>query len=146
LREGIERSVREAGQAAGAGSEVGHLAARFQPVKARTSRLIAAREAAERGASKAAQRSGTSLKDYLLGSAAGDPASAFGMALASSAARNRLPSAMAAGNYSLSEALRTGAASPALARTMELALEPDMEDWGDLVKALRTKKPRKDDR
>jgi len=141
MRQAIEDEVAMAGAAGGAGSEVAGLAARFQPLKARLSNTIAARNVGEKGASKALQKSPVGLKDMLLGAAAGDPGTAALTALASSGVRNRLPSASAAGTYALSEGLRTGSLSPELAKLITLAADPNITDTTQaLVEALRKKK------
>lgn len=140
MRGAIEQQVAMAGAAGGPGSEVGELAARFQPLKARLSNTIAAREVGERGASKALQKSPVGLKDMLLGAAAQNPGTAALTALASSGIRNRLPSTAASGAYGLSEALRSGAASPKLAQMMELAFSPNVDDVQALIDALRRRK------
>jgi hypothetical protein len=147
LRQGIEDSVEAAGQAAPARSETRRLAESFIPVKQRTARLLEARTAAERGAAKAEQRSPIGLKDVILGSATGEPLSALAFSGLSGVARNRLPSTLSSQGYSLAEALRTGAASPEVARWLTIAAEPDVTDTAaTLAEALRkrTKKERKD--
>ncbi|RKH13796.1 hypothetical protein D7X74_21355 [Corallococcus sp. CA047B] len=57
-REGIERAVHEAGEAAPPRSEVAELAEEFVPVKRQLARTLAAQEVATRGASRGAQRVG----------------------------------------------------------------------------------------
>lgn len=136
MRQSIEESVEAAGREAVAGSETAELASRFVPTKSRLSDLLAARTVGERGASKAAQKASVGLKDYILGMAAGDPASAALTALASSQIRNRLPSAYASGLYGLSEGLQTGTAAPGLARSLELTFQPDASDLEALAEWL----------
>lgn len=143
VRQAIEDAVEEAGRAAGPSSEVGRLAQQFRPVKQRTGRLLEARTAAERGASKAEQRSSVGLKDMILGSATGEPLSALGVAAVSNLARNRLPSTAASYGYGLSEGLRTGSAAPELARIIELALNPDVQDTTATLIELLQERQRK---
>lgn len=112
MRQAIEDSIDMAGREAGPGSDVAHLADGFKPTKERLSQLLAARNVGERGASKALQKSPVSLKDYLLGAAAGNPGTAAAAAFTSSTIRNRLPSTLASGAYGLSRLAKAGAAHP----------------------------------
>lgn len=140
MRQAIEDEVAMAGAAAGPRSEVGGLSARFNPLKARLSNAIAARNVGEKGASKALQRASVGLKDMLLGASAGNPGTAALTALASSSIRNRLPSTAAVGAYNLSEGLRTGSLSPELAKLITLALDPTITDTTEaLIERLRKK-------
>lgn len=143
MRQAIENEVAMAGKAGGPGSEVAGLADRFGPLKARLSNTIAARDVGEKGASKALQKSPVGLKDMLLGAAAKDPGTAAFTALVSSGVRNRLPSTVASGAYGLSQALRSGSASPKVAQMVELALTPNVDDVQALIDALRSKKDKK---
>lgn len=143
VRQANEDAVEAAGAQAHPRSEVRHLADAFVPVKQRTGRLLEARGFTEKAATKAAQRGNVSLKDYMVGMAAGDPASALATALVSGLARNRVPSATAAYGYRLSEAMRSGSASPDLARMVQIALNPDADDMEALVEALRRRKDTK---
>lgn len=143
VRQANEDAVEAAGAQAHPRSEVRGLSDAFVPVKQRTGRLLEARGFTEKAATKAAQRGNVSLKDYMVGMAAGDPASALATALVSGLARNRVPSATAAYGYRLSEAMRSGAASPDLARMVQLALNPDADDMEALVEALRRRKDTK---
>lgn len=141
VKEANEAAVEAAGQQAGRGSEVAQLAERFQPLKSRTGRLLEAQVATERAASKAAQRGSLGLKDYLIGSAAGDPVTALATSAVSGLARNRFPSAAAAGTYGLSEGLRTGSLSPELAKAITLVLDPTITDSTQaLIEALRRRR------
>lgn len=160
VRQANEDAVEAAGQAAGEGSTLRALADRFRPVKQRTGRLLEAERFAQKGASKAEQRSPVSFKDLLFGSMAGDPVSGMALTTAGSIARNRLPSTLSAGAWGLSEGLRTGSAAgdlaAALAGAAELAgdeaqsradratIEPTTDPLtAALIRALRTK-PKKD--
>jgi len=163
VRQANEDAVEAAGQAAGAGSEVRALADRFVPVKQRTGRLLEAERFAQKGSSKAEQRSPVSFKDLLVGSMTNEPLSGLALTAGSSIARNRLPSTLASGAYGLSEGLRTGSAASgvaaALAGGAELAadetrrradaatINPDTDPLvAALIRSLRTKKspPKKD--
>lgn len=137
MRQAIEDEVAMAGAASAPGSELGAMAARFVPVKGRLSNTLAARNVGEKGASKALQRSPVGIRDALLGATTSDPATAAVTAMISAGVRNRLPSAMASGNYALSEGLRTGSASPELARMLELVTQPSSSDLSALAEALR---------
>lgn len=64
-RHGVEDSIESAARAAGPNSDVAELASGFVPVKQKTGRLIEARDAAERGADKTAQRAALSLPEWL---------------------------------------------------------------------------------
>lgn len=143
VREANEEAVSLAGKQAGAESDVGRLAADFVPTKQRLGRLIEARTAAERGAVKATARSsGPGLPDLLLGATTGNPATAYITAMASKSLRSRLPSMMSRGAYNSSEALRTGAASPAMAKYTALLFgdEPTQEEKTQaLLDALRNR-------
>lgn len=142
LRQANEDAVETAGQVAGPASPIRALADRFVPVKQRTGRLLEAERFAQKGASKAEQRSPVSFKDLLLGSTTGEPVSALALSAGSSIARNRLPSTVAANAYGLSEGLRTGAASPELARILSLVYEDDVRGTTAeaLAEILRTRK------
>lgn len=135
-RQGTEDAVAAAGAAAGPDSEIAALADRFVPTKRELGTLLEARTAAERGAVKAAARSsGPNIIDAMIGSAAGDPASAYIAAMASRSLRSRLPSMVARGSYGMSKAVQSGGASRALARALELAKERE-EDTRALPRAL----------
>lgn len=131
LRTGIERSIGEAGRRSGPGTDVGDLAARFQPVKERTDRLLQAREGAERGATLVANRPSMGIKDLVLGSAAGDPGSALATALVSSVARKRAASLAARGLYGASKGVTSTAGEAGRAA---MALTPaEMEALATLL-------------
>lgn len=102
VRQANEDAIDEAGKAAGRGSEVEKLAGDFVPVKRRLGRLIGAEEAAERGATRASQRS----SGYAPGkielttmAATGDP-TALLAGPAQGFIKNRLTSLAASGAYS----------------------------------------------
>lgn len=135
LRQSVEDAIDEAAQTAGPGSEVERLGQQFVPTKQRLGRLLEARTFAEKGASKAEQRSAVGLKDYLLGAASGGPATALGTALLSSVARNRAPSTISSGAYALAKALEGGGAHTGLARALPVG---DLE--AALIEALRRQK------
>lgn len=145
LRQGTEDAVSAAGQAAEPGSEIRTLADAFVPVKQRTGRLLEAERFAQRGASKAEQRSPVSLKDLLVGGMAGDPVTGLALAGGNSIARNRLPSTVSSGSYALSQGIQDGTLSPALARIFALMLEPDVTDTSAaLAEALRNRSTTKE--
>lgn len=129
VRQANEESVAAAG-AASPGSRVSELADQFVPTKQKLGNLIEARTAAERGTVKSLGRQSVGLSDIGLGVAAGDPVSAYLTAMASSAIRSRLPSAVSAGAYGLSKALRAGA-SPAVGRYLAQAEVPLMSRAAD---------------
>lgn len=159
VRQANEGAIAEAAAAAPAGSRLRALGESFKPVKEELARTLEARHFARPGASKAEQRSSVGLKDYILGATAGDPGAAAGTALLSSVARNRAPSTIASGAWSLSEGLRTGSLSGEVAAGMagaaELA-EEEARSQADratidermdpitayLVRALRSRKPK----
>lgn len=118
-----EEAVANAGRAAGPGSEIEALANQFVPSKQLLSRLYEARDAAERGAVKAMGRQSMGNKDYLLGAATGDPATAFATAMGSSMVRNMAPSALAAGSYNLGRATTSGVAQSKIAGLLEQYLD-----------------------
>ena len=139
LRRANEDAVAAAGRAAPAGSEVRTMAQQFVPVKQGLGRLLEAERFAQKGASKAEQRSPVSFKDLLLGSTTGNPLAAAGAAGAMSIARNRLPSTVAAGSYRLAAGAEEG--SDELARVLALTLDPNALDTTQaLIEALRRKK------
>lgn len=131
FRQANEDAVRAAGEAAPAGSRLRALADSFEPLKAQLARTLEARHYARPAASKAQQRSPVGIKDYLIGATTGDPGFAVGTAVASGAARNRLPSTIASGSFNLSEGLRTGSLSSELAA----ALAGGAELLGDEVQS-----------
>lgn len=108
VRQANEDAINQAAAAAGKGSEVAGLAEKFVPTKQRVGRLLEARTAAERGASKASQRQTLGLQDYLAAAATGNPAAAFPVMIANNMARNRLPSTLASGAFALGEGLNVG--------------------------------------
>lgn len=131
VRQANEEAVEQAGQAAGEGSALRALSDRFVPVKQRTGRLLEAERFAQKGASKAEQRSPVSFKDLLVGSMTGEPVSGLALSAGSSIARNRMPSTLASGAFNLSEGLRTGSLSSELAA----ALAGGAELLGDEVQS-----------
>ena len=143
VRQANEDAVTQAGLSAGAGSEVNGLAQRFVPTKQRLGRLLEARTAAERGAVKASARpSAPGITDLLVGSTTGNPATAYLTAMATKSLRSRLPSIASRSAYGASNALRSGAASPALARYLQLAQEPladEDERTRSIVNALMSR-------
>lgn len=156
IRQANEDAVERAAQAAAPGSEVRTLADRFVPVKQRTGLLLDAERFAQKGATKAEQRSPVSFKDLLVGGMTGEPVSGLAMATGSSIARNRLPSTVASGAFGLSEGLRTGSLSGSLAQGLGGAAELGVDEARDranrtpitrdmdpitaaLIRALRTR-------
>lgn len=104
FREANEKAVEEAGQAAAPDSAVRELAESFIPVKRRLARTLAAQEAAERAAGKAAQRNqiGHSGKTAIMMSIPGGPqavAGAIGGARLLEGVFNRGASTVARGSY-----------------------------------------------
>lgn len=158
IRQANEDAVEQATQAAPAGSALRRLGESFVPVKQRTGRFLEAERFAQKGATKAEQRSPMSFKDLLVGGMTGEPVSGLALATGSSIARNRLPSTTAAGAFNLSEGLRTGSAAADLASgfagAAELGAEevqsradraditPDMNPiTAALIRALRNRRP-----
>lgn len=145
VRQANEDAIFEAAQRAGPGSELANIASEFVPTKQRLGRLLEARTAAERGAVKAeARASGPGLPDYLLGATTGNPATAYITALASRSLRSRLPSMASRYSYGVSDALRTGAASPRMGQLSGLLFrdEPTEEEREQaLIDALRNRPP-----
>lgn len=158
IRQANEDAVEQAGQAAGAGSEVAQLAERFVPTKRSLGRILEARQFARPGASKAEQRQPLGLKDVIFGAGAsgGEPLTGMALSQASSVARNRVPSLVSSGAFGLSEGLRTGSLSGSLAQGLGGAAELGVDEARDranrtpitrdmdpmtaaLIRALRTR-------
>lgn len=142
IRQAVEDAVEQAG-ARSTDAEVQALANSFTPIKQRAARLLNAEEFTTRAATKASQKGGgPGLMDRIVGAGTsnGNIIQAEANARAMALARRRLPSAQAAGTYALSRGLETGTISPALARMVELALNPDANDVQALIDALRRKK------
>lgn len=137
LREANEGAIEQAG-AANPGTEIAEMAENFVPVKRLTGRLIEARNAAERGAARASQRSQVGLKDVMLGTATGGSApAAAGTAYLSSLVRERLPSTIASGAYwssrgagalanALQRSTNRGVVGGALGASSERAMAEDL--------------------
>lgn len=140
VRQANEDAIAEAAKAAGPGSQVAQLAEQFVPVKQTLGKMLEARTAAERGVTRVSGRnSGPGITDHLLGASTGNPATAFLTAMASKALRNRAPSMASRYGYGVSEALRTGTATPTAAKTLMLLLGPpdDQERNQALSQALQ---------
>lgn len=159
VRQANEDAITEAAMTPGVSPEVQALASRFVPTKQRLGKLLEARTFAERGASKADQRSSVGLKDVIFGAGAsgGEPLSGLALSQLSSVARNRGPSTLAAGSFGLARGLETGNLSQELATGLggaaELAAEevqsradradipPDMNPLtAALIRALRNRR------
>jgi hypothetical protein len=162
VRQAIEDSVTEAGRAAPEGSDLANLAEGFVPVKQRLGRTLEARDAAERGATRVAQRRGMSLSDYMAAGMGSGITEKLTLGTLNNFARNRGTSAVASGSRGLARlagaGARAAAANPsavqaggrelgaALGRTMNPALarllgleddNPEDEVQAALVEALR---------
>ncbi len=134
LRLANEESVAQAGRLAGPGSETAALADKFVPIKRKLGPLIEASEAAERGASKAAQRSaGPGLRATMMGASTGSPLTGIPAAMATEMVAGRLPSTYASGAYRLARALETGAAGSRAAIGAEEAMSPGARPGGILA-------------
>lgn len=98
VREANEEAIEQAGKAAPFGSEVSELAESFVPVKRRLGRTIAARDAAEKGAQKGANRSFLGLAGKIA-ALSGNPQSALLGVATGGGMMNRLGSTAASGLY-----------------------------------------------
>jgi hypothetical protein len=151
FRQAVEEQVQRVGDTT-SNPEVKQLAQDFVPTKQRLGRLIEARNAAERGASRGATRGNFGMPEWLEMAtelAAGHPGAAIGVPVATRLIRGRLPSAGAAGIYRLATALNSpateraigltasapGTASPAIERLRNVfAPKPAFadSDWEDV--------------
>jgi hypothetical protein len=147
LRQAIEDAV-EKGGAAAKDPEIRSLADAFVPAKQRTGRLLEAEEFIDRAASKYSQKPNVSMVDRLMGAASsgGNPIQAEANARAMSLARRRLPSAAARYSYDLSQALETGAATPALSKAAALGFEPSITDTATALADYLLEEKRKKDK
>jgi hypothetical protein len=122
VRQANEDAISDAAQRAGPQSEVSELGEYFVPVKQHLGALIEARDAAQRGAARAAQRSAIGLPEKIAiagGVATGNPAVLMGgpaVAAGGAFLKNRLPSAVASYSLGLSNALRDGVAHSQMGR------------------------------
>lgn len=105
VRQANEDAVEAAGRAAPPNSEVSELAESFAPVKQRLSRTIQARDAAERGAQKGANRSWLGLAGKMA-LASGNPTQMAGALASGGGMMNRLSSTAASTAYGLGAASR----------------------------------------
>lgn len=123
-RQANEDAIDQFAKANPSNPEIQQLAGDFVPVKQRLGNLIEAQSAATRGAARVAQRGHFGLKETAHAAAAvasGHPGLALPVALVSSFAKNRLPSALASGGLSLADLLAgSPAASPASGYGMEM--------------------------
>lgn len=136
VRQAIEDAVQKAGQEAPEGSTVQTLSEGFVPLKQRLSRTLEARAAAERGASRVAQRRGMSLSDYMAAGMGSGLDEKVTFATLNNFARNRGTSAVASGARGLANL--AGAGAHAATRnprgvvngtaTLSRALSPDIAD------------------
>lgn len=141
LREANEQAVEQAGRAAPRGSEVSLIADEFTPMKQRLGRLYEAEAAAERGAAHAARRLGPQnpLPGAIAAAAAGAPGADIALRMTRGVARNRLPSALAAGAHALSKssavpAIQSGQLPSEVIRSL---YRPPGDDVEALIQALR---------
>lgn len=104
-RQANEDAIEEAAQLA-TDPEIIERAESFVPVKRRLGRVLEARDAAEEGARRGANRATFSLGDKVLAAGAGDLGTGVATAVGAKVARNRLPSTGAAGLYWGGEALQ----------------------------------------
>lgn len=105
VREANEEAIEAAGKA-NPGTDIEHLAEGFVPLKQRLGRILEAREAAQRGAARGAQRRGVGISDYLTANAAaaaGDPTGGLATGAANNFLRNRGTSAVAVGARRIAE-------------------------------------------
>jgi hypothetical protein len=124
MRQAVEDTIEQ--QTANAGPEAQQLASEFQPVKQTLGNLIAARESARKGMSKAAQRKPLGLTDVMLaagqlahgGTEPMNLAKTAGVALVSKLLRERGPSTAASLAYGGSRAAKALAASPLTSRAL----------------------------
>ena len=153
VRAANEEAIEGAGRAA-PGSELAEMAEAFVPVKQRLGRLIEARDAAERGATRAAQRSSFGLPEKMLvggGLASGALAPALASSTVMNLLRNRGASTAATSAYwasrgakGLAELLagspNRAALGAGLAGSSERALLPEVlsdEEREAIIQALR---------
>lgn len=163
MRQGVEDAIEAAGKAAPDGSDLRQLSESFVPVKQKLSKVLAAREAAEKGTAAAAKRRGLSMSDYLAAGMGSGITDKISLATLNNLARNRGTSAVASGARGLSRLARAGAnaaaanpavvqlggnelgallgrqLSPALAELLGLASDPQDETNAALAEALRAR-------